>query len=272
MPRVAIITDSSADLSPDLAAREGIIVVPVEASVADDLVPGRETEDAERSVRPELVRAFQNAFADVGQSSEGAVAVLLSSRLGGVVTAANEARASFAGNTAIEIVDSRSASLGLGFQALHAAERTREGVGTRQLADELRAGVHRYHVVFLVDSLEHLRQSGRIGRSAAMIATALQLKPLLRIDEGQIVPYERVRTRPRAVAELANFVSELPAVERCAVLHSGSEHDAHKLAEAVRVEAAIAPDRLSIFEIGDTVARHVGPGALGIAVVEADAW
>ena len=105
-----------------------------------------------------------------------------------------------------------------------------------------------------------------------MIATALQLKPLLRIDEGQIVPYERVRTRPRAITELAKFVSELPAVERCAVLHAGRERDARKLAEAVRVEAMIAPDQLSIFEIGDTVARHVGPGALGVAVVEADTW
>ena len=84
--------------------------------------------------------------------------------------------------------------MGLGFQALHAAELARKGAAAAQIAAELRAATDRYHVVFSVESVEHLRQSGQIGRSAAMIAEALQLKPLLRIDEGQIIPYERART------------------------------------------------------------------------------
>src|SRR4029078_10469868 len=83
----------------------------------------------------------------------------------------------------IEIVDSRSASLGLGFQALREVDLAGEGMGAEAIAAELRAAVDRYHVVFFVESLEHLRQSGRIGRSAAMIASALQLKPPLLLDE-----------------------------------------------------------------------------------------
>ena len=103
---------------------------------------------------------------------------------------------------------------------MHGAELARQGMSAVEIAATLRAAIDRYHVVFSVESVEHLRESGQIGRSAAMIAEALQLKPLLRIDEGQIIPYERARTRHRAIHELADFVCELPAVERCAVLYA----------------------------------------------------
>lgn len=265
MPRVAIITDSSADLPPELAALAGIVVVPVSVE------PEFALEQSEPArVRPELVQAFTDAFTEGLRAADAIVAVLLSCRLGGVVLAADEARATRAAGENIEIIDSRSASLGLGFQAMRAAELAREGASARAIAGELRGASDRYHVVFLVESLGHLRQSGRIGRSAAMIAAALQLKPLLRVDEGQIVPYERVRTRMRAIAELAGFVSELPAIERCAVLYATSEPEARELADAIMAEHAVPPERLGVYPIGSTVAAHVGPGALGVAVVEAD--
>jgi DegV family protein with EDD domain len=220
--------------------------------------------------RPETVAAFATEFAAALRTHDAAVAVLLSSRLGSIIASAQQAREQIAGQDRIEIVDSRSASLGLGFQALRAAALARQGADPEAIAAELHAASGRYHVVFSVDSVEHLRQSGRIGRSAAMIADALQLKPLLRIDEGQIVPYERARTRSRAIAELAEFVRELSALERCAALYATNDADARQLAEIIRADTGLSPDRLTVAQIGEMVAAQVGPGALGVVVVESD--
>ena len=103
-----------------------------------------------------------------------------------------------------------------------------------------------------------------------MIAEALQLKPLLRIDEGQIIPYERARTRNRAIHELADFVCELPAVERCAVLYASNRTDADRLLATIASVSELPAHRLTVNQIGPTVAAQVGPGALGVAVVEGD--
>jgi DegV family protein with EDD domain len=282
MPRVAIVTDSSADLAPDLAARAGITVVPVSirlgaaaggdrvpVGLADDARAGRSGPDAD--IPSDLTAAFASVFAALARTHEEIVAVLLSSRLGAVVEAAARARERVSGSTPVEIVDSRSASLGLGFQALRAAELAREGLGAAAISAALRGETERYHVVFSVESVEHLQRSGQIARSAAMIADALQLKPLLRIDEGQIVPYERARTRARAIAELAEFVRGLPAVERCAVLYASNRDDALYLTRTIAADTGLSPERLMTREIGPAVTDQVGPGAIGVAVVEADA-
>lgn len=281
MTRVAIVTDSSADLDPRVAAERGITIVPVAITLGASAIRARtpaHPEGSDRDAgasaiadsRSEIVEAFTAAFAALAAPCDGVVAVLMSSRLGGGVAAATEARMRVAGDVAVTIVDSRSVSLGLGFQVLHAAEMAEQGADAAEIAAELLAVRDRYQVAFSVESVEHLRRSGQVGRSAALIAEALQLKPLLRLDEGQIVPYERVRTRTRAIAELADFVRELPAIERCAVLYATNRNDASRLLRAVAGDTGLAPDRLTVHRIGEAVAAQVGPGALGVAVVEAE--
>jgi DegV family protein with EDD domain len=278
MRRVAVVTDSSADIAPQIAAGVGITVVPATIALgtrafrafAAPWVDATTEASGRAAVSPEATAAFASAFSELARTHDEMVAVLLSSRLGRAVEAATQAREDLPSDVTIEIVDSRSASLGLGFQALRAAEMAEQGADGATIAAALRAATDRYHVVFCVESVEYLRQSGQIGRSAALIAEALRLKPLLRIDEGQIVPYERVRTRLRAMAELADFVSELPAVERCSVLHAASRADAQRLAEEIAADTGLPPARLTVSEIGSVVASQVGPGALGVAVVEAD--
>jgi DegV family protein with EDD domain len=264
MTRIAIVTDSSADLSPAIAARASITIVPAG--------PGVLYSGAESAAPSSLVERFSQVFSELSRTHDSVVAVLLSERLGSVAAGARAARDRLSttapGERTIEIIDSRSASLGLGFQVMRAAELSRLGAGTGEIAAELRANTDRYHVVFSVESLEHLRTRGRIGRSAAKIAEALQLKPLLRIDEGQIVPYERARTRAGAEFELAEFVRTLPAVERCAVLYASNHTDALGLLQAISTATDLPPERITVQQIGETIAAQVGPGALGVAVVE----
>ena len=282
MTGVAIVTDSSSDLAPGIATAGRITVVPVPIALgaAPDggrtpTLPGEamEPEPSHEQATgpwPEMVDAFVAAFTNLASNHDAVVAILLSNRLGGSVAAAVNARARLTGLVPVEIVDSRSVSMGLGFQAMHAVELAQQGASAGEIAATLRAAIDHYHVVFSVESVEHLRASGQIGRSAAMIAEALQLKPLLRIDEGQIVPYERARTRARAIVELADFVRGLPAVERCAVLYASNQSDANRLLTAIARDTGLSPDRLTVNQIGPAVAAQVGPGAIGVAVVEAD--
>jgi DegV family protein with EDD domain len=280
MARVAIVTDSTADLDPQMAAEAGVTIVPVAialgvesthetmpAAVAEGMSLAR---DASLAPEATMVNAFASTFASLARDHDAVVAVLLSDRLGDAVAAATEARNRIAGRVPVEIVDSRSASLGLGFQALQAAERARQGANAEMIVAELRSSLDRYHVVFSVASVEYLRQSGRIGRSAAIIAEALQLKPLLRIDEGQIVPYERARTLPRAITELAEFVRELPGLVRVAALYTTNRNDAVRLANVIAAETGFPAERITIAPIGPALAAQVGPGALGVAVAESD--
>jgi DegV family protein with EDD domain len=281
MTRVAIVTDSSADLDARVAAGRGVTIVPVAISLGMEAFRSRvpalqngEVRDAEAGAiadpQREMVDLFAAAFANLADTYDTVVAILMSGRLGGSVEAAFEARDRAAGDIEVTVIDSRSVSMGLGFQVLHAAELAERGEDADGIAAALLAARDRYQVAFLVESVEHLRQSGQIGRSAALIAEALQLKPLLRLDEGQIVPYERVRTRTRAIAELADFVRELPAVERCAVLYATNRNDANRLLRAVAEDTGLSPERLTVHGIGEAVAAQVGPGALGVAVEETE--
>jgi DegV family protein with EDD domain len=271
MARVAIVTDSSADLTPGMRASGRITVVPAPlAAIRGCALALLNSEGLPKVSPPALVDTFAATFTELARDHDAVVAVLLSSRLGGIIDAALQVRERLARLVPIEVVDSRSASLGLGFQVVRGAEMVQQGMSAPEIAAALRAATDRYHVVFSVESVEHLRESGQIGRSAAMIAEALQLKPLLRIDEGQIIPYERVRTRNRAIHELADFVCELPAVERCAVLYASNRTDADRLLAAIASVSELPAHRLTVNQIGPTVAAQVGPGALGVAVVEGD--
>jgi DegV family protein with EDD domain len=271
MARVAIVTDSSADLTPEMSAGGWITVVPAPLAAIWGRAPALHDPEGPPNAPPSaLVDTFAAAFSELASDHDAVVAVLLSSRLGAIVDAALEARERLVSVVPVEVIDSRSASMGLGFQVMRGAELARQGIDAATIAAALRDAIDRYHVVFSVESVEHLRDSGQIGRSAAMIAEALQLKPLLRIDEGQIIPYERARTRNRAIHELAEFVCELPAVERCAVLYATNQTDGDRLLTTIADVSGLPSHRLTVSKIGPAVAAQVGPGALGVAVVETD--
>ena len=126
-------------------------------------------------------------------------------------------------------------------------------------------------VVFFVDTLDYLQRGGRIGRAAALIGGILQLKPLLRIDEGQVVPWERTRTRKRAKAGLIDFVKGLPAVDKVAALSSSDPAEGDAFADLLAAETGLPRDQVVVAQIGPTVAAHIGPGAMGVAAVEGGA-
>jgi len=276
--RIAVVTDSTADLPDALRQRLGIAVVPVgvrfgKETLRDGVDIGPEAFLARLAASPEPPRTvapameeFAETFARLARDHDGIVAVIGSSKLG---STASVARAAAAGaGIPVEVVDSRSATMGLGWQAVRAAELAAEGLDAAAIAHRLRSETARYEVVFFVDTLEYLRRGARIGRAAAAIGEALDLKPLLRIDEGVVVPAERARTRARAIDALVESVRALGRVERVAALHVSDPRDGDALAVRLRDELGLAPEQVIVARIGPGVATHAGPGALGVAVAD----
>lgn len=280
---VAVVTDSTADLPEASRVAAGIAVVPLDVRFGDETLRDgvdlsgdafiarlAAAKEAPTTASPPAAR-FEDTFRALAADHAEIVALLVSAKLSGTIEAAKTAAAAVAAERPVEIavVDSRTVSMALGFQALRAAELAATGLGVAAIVEALRAESARTHILFFVDTLEHLERGGRIGRAAALIGGVLQLKPLLRIDEGQVVPWDRARTHARAVDELVGFVAGLPAVERLAALYSSDREEGTALADRLAAVAGLPRERVVLAQIGPTVAAHIGPGALGVAVVEA---
>lgn len=278
--KVAIVTDSTCDIEADLAAERGISVVPLnvhfgetvyldqlEISTDDFMAKMSSSEQLPTTSQPS-VGAFEEAFrkAAADQGAAEIVCVTLSSRLSGTFQSASIASQNLAGELPVQVVDSFSASYGLGMQALRAADLADSGASAATIAETLTNEIGRYHVVFFVETLDHLRRGGRIGKAAQMVGTLLQLKPLLRVDEGQIVPFERTRTRSKAIRALQSFVKESGPVEDAVVLYNTTLDDARSLADEL---ASSTPNgEVKLAKVSPVIAAHIGPDVLGVVVKE----
>ena len=277
---VAVFTDSTSDLPPDVATRHGITIVPLNVHFGDEVFRDQADISTDEFMRrmttaPKLpttsqpsVGSFEAVFREAAREHDEAICVVISSRLSGTIQSAEIAARNVADQIRVEIVDSLNASYGLGFQALRAAELAAQGQRAAEIATQLRAELSHYHVVFFVETLEHLRRGGRIGKAAQLVGSLLQLRPLLRIEEGQVVPFERTRTRKKAIEALVTFAASFGAVDSLAVLYNTTPDDARTLAERV---GPLTPDqRVAVVQLGPVIATHIGPDVLGLVIREAN--
>ena len=276
---VAVVTDSTADLPADVVAARRITVVPlvvaingVEGLEGQDVSPAdvaralggrRETVTTSRPPPAAFARAYRELF-DAG--AEAVVSVHISAQLSGTADAARLA-ASELGERVV-VVDSRSAGMGLGFAVLAAAAAAAEGAGPGAVRDAALTSAARTDTLFYVDTLEFLRRGGRIGAAAALLGSALSVKPILQMVDGAIVVREKVRTASRALARLVDIAVESAGESDVdiAVHHLASAPRASALADSL---AARFGDRLRerhVSEIGAAVAAHAGPGLVSVVV------
>lgn len=271
---VVVVTDSSARLPADLMTQWGIRAVPLHvlrdgADLRDgvDAMPADLYQSLQVSTAgaspAELASAYRDALADSG--GDGVVAVHISTALSSTLGAAEHAAQDFGG--AVQVVDSESAGMGTGFVALAAARAARGGAGLDQVAAAARAAVSRVRAYIVVQRLENLRRSGRIGAAASWLGTALAVKPLLRIDGGKLVLAQRVRTTSKALAAMVEQVLEVVGERRAslAVHHVDNPGGAAELA-ATLTAALPACGTPVITELGPVLGVHLGSGALGVVV------
>ena len=270
---VRIVSDSACDLPPALCEELGIEIVPLSIRFgADELVDRVEltTEAfwerlARTTVLPETaapsVGAFESTFRNLQESgADGIVCINLSSLLSATMQSAQIAAKAFDGVCPVEVIDSKSASMGIGMQCLEAARVARDGGDLAAVVAAVESARDRSHVLFTVDTLEYLRKGGRIGGAQAMLGSMLSIKPVITVKDGAVEPAGKVRTRSKALRFVVDQVKERP-VESLCVLHA----QAPDVDEFVAMLEPIVPDsNIVVAMIGPVVGVHTGPGAMGV--------
>jgi DegV family protein with EDD domain len=276
---VRIVTDSTAYLPDHIARRHGIEVVPLHVVVGGrDHVEGRDISAAQvaAALREYTIvttsRPTPQVFAETYQrlADDGASAIVsihLSSQMSGTVEAAQLAAAE--ASVPVEVVDSGTIGMAMGFAVITAAESAAGGADVAAVVAALRSRLEPSGVLFYVDTLEHLRRGGRIGAASALLGSALAIKPILAVRGGRIVPVEKVRTAARAVARIeamvVEHVKEGGHVVDIAVHHLDAADRADQIAADLRTMVPGSP-KVFVVELGAVVGAHVGPGTVAIAV------
>jgi DegV family protein with EDD domain len=277
--RVVVVTDSTAYLPDGLADRLSIRVVPLQVVLGGragaegaDVTPADVASALSAWVPVSTSRPTPTELAEVYRSvlddgASGIVSLHLSRELSGTWDSARMA-AKEVGSDQVRVVDSRSTAMGLGFPVLAAASAAADGASLEEVYAAAVATAERTTTLFYVDTLEHLRRGGRIGAAQALLGTALSVKPILHVQEGRILPLEKVRTASKGVARLEALAVAAAGAGPVdlAVHHLAAPDRAAALAERLRVRLPRLRD-LHSSELGAVVGAHVGPGVLGVVVV-----
>lgn len=276
---VSVVTDSTAYLPDGLAERRGIRQVPIHVLVDDckwldgvqlgpsDLVAALARRAAVSTSRP-TPGEFEAVYTEVlGTGADAVLSVHLSRALSGTWEAARLA-AEQVGIDRVRVVDSKSTGMGLGFAVLAAAAVASAGGDLDQAYHTAEQVAARTRTYFFVDTLEHLRRGGRVSPAAALLGTALAVKPLLHVDSGRIVPLEKVRTATRARARLVELVVRTAgrAPVDLAVHHLGAAARAGELVDQLHARLPALTECL-VSEVGAAIGAHAGPGMLGVVVL-----
>ncbi|HET9150695.1 MAG TPA: DegV family protein [Gemmatimonadales bacterium] len=276
--QVAVVADSSADLPDAVLDRHRITLVPLQVMFGSETLRDRvqlRPEEFYRRLRSskELPTTsqpapaeFVRAFRDARQEAHEVVAVLLSSALSGTYQSAVAARKAST-LEGIELVDSRSASLGLGLLALRGAELAEAGWHGAAIARELERIQRQSGMLLTVDRYDNLIRSGRVSRGKAWLGGMLDVKPILTLDrDGRVVPLDRVRGRenlvPRVLALLEQRLMPRPARIRFGIAHADAPEAAERLRTAII--AAYRPQDCFVTLATGVLGTHVGPGAWGV--------
>jgi len=277
MTRIAIVTDSTAYIPPNLVKQYGIHIAPQQliwgAETFRDGVDISPTQFYERlkvdKVNPKTSQVspgtFQETFSNALTSADAVLAIIVSSGVSQTFNSANVAKNNLP-EAQIEVVDSRTTAMAMGYLCLAAARAAAEGKSLADCKKLVEDAIRRTGVVFVVDTLDYLHRGGRIGGAQKFIGNALNVKPVLHLKEGRVEPLERVRTKKKATEFVINYVAEQVSGKgniRLATLHANSEAEAKELLAAA--SERVKPVEALLAEVSPTVGTHTGPGTVGLA-------
>jgi DegV family protein with EDD domain len=277
---VKVVTDSTAYLEPGVAAELGITIVPLNIHFGDEILrDGIDITAAEFFRRldrgPEIPTSsppsrstFEKVYSELSRTTDEIISIHVSGKLSQTCAVANAVAAPFLGRCSIAVVDSLTTSLGLGILATAAAKAAAQGRSLDEIVRLLRGVIPHIYIVFFVETLDYLEREGYIGRAQAILGSMLGIKPLLIIEDGEIVPLEKVRTRLKAIDKLFEFVVEFPHIERMAILQKSPVATEETLLLIERLEMVLPEMEFPIITYGPVLATHVGPHTMGVIVYE----
>jgi DegV family protein with EDD domain len=274
---VRIVTDTAADIPPDLLAAKRITAVPLTVRFgSESYLSGTELgtdqfwEKLRSSSEPPATAApsagdFQKTYEELAaDGATGIVSLHLSSKLSATyqsaVVAANEVA-----STPIEVVDTLTVSAAQGLLTLHAAERAEAGASVDEIVSEVNALQPRVRLYGIIDTLEYLRMGGRIGGAQALLGTMLKFKPIITVQDGTVESVGRVRTRAKALDHIAGLVREHKGKIDRLVLLSGEAPDTDQLIALLDEVIHVPPS--DVWTLGPVVGTHAGPGVIGVVFI-----
>ena len=277
--KVAIVTDSTADLPQQLARQRGIRVVPLTLNFEGrSLLDGVDIRPSEfyrklpnATTHPTTSQPSPGQFAEVytellAEHSE-VVSIHISEKLSGTYASAVQA-SEMTDPARVRVIDSQLASMSLGLLTLAASQMAAQGETAEAIVQRASAMRDRVQTFFSVATLEFLRRGGRIGRASALLGSVLQVKPVLCIRDGLVTPLERVRTFDRALNRIVELSREVDSGKGLCVIvgHGDAEADAERVARELEPVA----ETLMIQPLGPVVGAHAGPGVVGVGCYPAE--
>jgi DegV family protein with EDD domain len=280
MGRVAIVTDSASDLTAADAARHGIRIVPLYVRFGDEerragvdlsidefwtrmVAPDAPFPTTAAASPGDFTAAFEEELAS---GADAIVCVTVGGKLSATIKSAELAAQAMA-RAEIHVVDSESASMGVGLLAILGAELAADGIPAAEIASTLRGRVGDIDLYVALDTLEYLRKGGRISPARAAIGTVLSVKPIITVTSGEVETADRVRTRARARQRVVDLLTSRP-VERIAILHTPPADPGAFRAEVVGLlPGGVAAANVSTAVVGPSVGPHIGPGCIGGVVL-----
>ena len=271
---VKIVTDSTSDMPPELAAELGITVVPVTVSFG-----GEEFKDGIDITRDEFMTRLTSGgvFPKTSQPSVGdflavyeaitkegdqVVSIHISGKLSGTLNSAHGAVQELP-DARIVLVDTKLASLALALVVRTAAVAANGGATVEEVARIAEAAASKIDLFFMLDTLEYLSKGGRIGKAQALIGGLLSIKPVLKLVDGELHPHEKVRTRAKARARMKEISAEGAPYEEIALIHELAAEDVQAFEDFLR---PLSKAPLLVGRIGSAIGAHTGPGVVGFAL------
>jgi DegV family protein with EDD domain len=280
---VRIITDSTADLPPQLAKELGITVVPIYVRFGDEVyrdgVDISEDEFYQRleetTVHPSTVQPgpqdFLEVYRKLSKDADGIVSIHISAKLSGTCNSAMMAKEMLAKEMLetgcpVEVVDSQTVTMGLGLITIVAATMANAGESAGKIVKEVKKAIPKIHFLALFDTLKYLLLGGRIGKAKALLGSILNVKPMLSLKDGEVVPAGQARTRAKGIDKLFEFTKNAKKIQDLAVVYSTTPDEAQNL--AVSLGSVFDRKKIKIARVGPSLGVHMGPGALIVALRE----
>jgi len=275
---IKIVTNSAADLPSQLAEELGISVVPIYMRFGEEVYRDRvsisEDEFYQRlentPVHPSTIQPgpqdFLEVYRKLSPDADGIVSIHISGKLSGTYNSALMAKETLETGCHVEVVDSQAVTMGLGLTVIVAATMANAGESMDKIVEEVKQTIPKIHLLALFDTLKYLLLGGRIGKAKALLGSILNVKPMLSLKEGEVVPAGQVRTRAKGIDKLFEFAQNAENIQDLAVVHSTTPDEAQDLAK--RIGSVFDRKRIKIARIGPALGVHMGPGALIVVIRE----
>jgi DegV family protein with EDD domain len=277
---VKIVTDSTSDITSELAQELGITVVPLTVFFGHESFLDRveiSTNDfykrlANESVFPTTTQPAPGAFVDVynklAEETDEILAIVISSKLSGTYQSATNAKSMIKNRCRIEVIDSQNVAMGFGLLVIAAAQSAQAGASLKEVMDLVNKSISRSHIIIYFETLKYLAKGGRIGKAQGLLGSMLSIKPILTMKGGEIAPMTRVRSKAAGMEYIRNFVVGFSGIEKLAVEHCTTPDDAEKIAEML--SSSVTKENIYGSTVSPVLGAYAGPGALAITVLEAE--